>query len=360
MIQIAEPSIGKEEIAAVTKVLESGILAKGPVVKKFEEEFAELCGTDHAVAVNSGTAALHAALVCAGVGAGDEVIVPTFTFFATASAVKMCGATPVFADINRFTYNVDTESVKELINPKTKAIICVHLFGNPCDMKSLMKISEYHQIPLIEDAAQAHGSEYHGHKVGGFGQAGCFSFYATKNMTTGEGGMVTTNNSAYATKIREFINHGQHEKYQHIMLGYNYRMTDIAGAIGLEQLKKLPEFNRRRIENAEYYNKNLNCYGLRCPDKPEHAIHVYHQYSVRIMSNFPMKRDALMKYLSKNGINTAVHYPIPLHKQPIFYGITKSCPVAEELSEQILSIPVHPGITNKMRETICKTIKEIK
>ena len=359
MIPIAQPMIGKEEIAAVTKVLKSGKLAKGPVVKKFEEEFAKSCGTDHAIAVNSGTAALHAALTCAGVGAGDEVIVPSFTFFATASAVRMCGATPVFADINRFDYNVEPDFVKDSINQKTKAIICVHLFGNPCNLKALMKISDYHQIPLIEDAAQAHGAEYHGRKVGGFGHAGCFSFYATKNMTTGEGGMVTTNNSVYAEKIREFINHGQHEKYQHTMLGYNYRMTDIAGAIGLEQLKKLPALNKKRIENAEYYNENLNRSGIRCPDKPEQAVHVYHQYSVRVMSSFPMKRDALMKYLARKGIDTAVHYPIPLHKQPIFYGVTKSCPVAEELSEHILSIPVHPGVTEEMRETICKTIKEV-
>ncbi len=261
-IPVARPAIGQEEISAVTEVLESGMLASGERVVEFEKKFADFCGTNHAVAVNNGTAALHAALLAADIGPGDEVIVPAFTFVATASAVAMCGAKPIFADVDEQTFNIDPRHAEERVTPKTSAIIGVHLFGQPCDIEALQEICESHSLKFIEDAAQAHGALYKGSRVGGFGHFGCFSFYATKNMITGEGGMVTTSEKAYNERLRLIINHGQSEKYLHTRLGYNYRMTDIGAALGIVQLKKLEKFNLRRRKNAEFYTANLSVKGL--------------------------------------------------------------------------------------------------
>jgi len=236
----------------------SGMLASGPKVTAFEQAFASLCRTSHAVAVSNGTTALHASLLAAGVGPGDEVIVPAFSFFATASSVSMCGATPVFCDIDERTFNIDPARIGDLVTPKTKAVIGVHLFGQPFDVPAVQQVCKSHNLALIEDAAQAHGALLHGEPVGGFGNYGCFSFYATKNLITGEGGMVTTNDKSAMERLRIIINHGQSEKYLHTRLGYNYRMTDIAAAIGLVQLKKLDKFNARRRKNAEYLS-SLYC-----------------------------------------------------------------------------------------------------
>ena len=257
-IPVARPAIGQDEISAATAVLESGKLAAGEHVAEFEKLFADYCSTTHAIAVNNGTAALHAALLAADIGHGDEVIVPSFSFFATASAVSMTGAKPVFADVNEQTFNVDPLKVENCITSKTKAVIGVHLFGQPFDVEGVQQVCQSHNLILIEDAAQAHGASYNGAKTGGFGQFGCFSFYATKNMTTGEGGMVTTNEKAFAERLRLIINHGQSEKYLHTRIGYNYRLTDIAAAIGIIQLKKLEKFNNRRRKNAEYFDTHLN------------------------------------------------------------------------------------------------------
>ncbi|MEI8330170.1 MAG: DegT/DnrJ/EryC1/StrS family aminotransferase [Methanomicrobiales archaeon] len=361
-IPIARPAIGQEEISAVTEVLESGMLAAGDRVLELETKFADYCGTTHSVAVNNGTAALHAALLAADIGNGDEVIVPSFSFIATASAVLMCGAKPIFCDVNERTFNIDTAKLEERVTPRTRAVIGVHLYGQPFDVEGVQKVCELHNLTLIEDAAQAHGALYNGCKVGNFGHFGCFSFYATKNMITGEGGMVTTSEKAYAERLRLIINHGQSEKYVHTRLGYNYRMTDIAAALGIVQLKKLEKFNMRRRKNAEFYNTNLSVKGLITPYVSPGMCPVYHQYVIRLTEEFPIKRDAFIDYLKSKGIGSAVHYPIPIHRQPLF-GLTNypdPCPVSTLLSSSVLSLPVHPLLDQKELAFICGTINRVK
>jgi perosamine synthetase len=361
-IPIARPVIGQDEIVAVSDVLRSGMLAQGEKVAEFEQKFAGYCGTAHAVAINNGTAALHAALLAAGIGPGDEVIVPAFSFIATATAVSMCGAKPVFADVDEQTFNIRPEQVNDRITPKTKAVIGVHLFGQPFDITPVQEICDAHNLKLIEDAAQAHGAQYHGVKVGNFGRFGCFSFYATKNMITGEGGMVTTNDKPSADKLRLIINHGQSEKYLHTELGYNYRMTDIAAAIGIVQLKKLDKFNQRRIKNADYYTANLTAKGLVKPKVAEGVQHVFHQYVIRLTEEFPLSRTAFMDHLKVKGIGSAVHYPIPIHRQPLYAPVADPdpCPVASRLAGSVLSLPVHPSLDTKDLAYICETINKVK
>ncbi len=360
-IPVARPAIGQEEISAVTDVLKSGMLASGERVLEFEKKFADFCGSNHAVAVNNGTAALHAALLTAGIGPGDEVIVPAFSFVATASAVVMCGAKPVFADVEEKTFNIDPRQVAERVTPRTKAVIGVHLFGQPCDIEALQEICASHSLKFIEDAAQAHGALYKNARTGSFGHLACFSFYATKNMITGEGGMVNTSDKAYNERLRLLINHGQSEKYLHTILGYNYRMTDIGAALGLIQLKKLEKFNLRRRKNAEFYNAGLSAKGLAIPFVGPARNHVYHQYVVRLTEEFPMNRMTFMEYLKAKGIGTAIHYPIPLHRQPLF-GLENDpdpCPVATSLAGSVLSLPVHPLLDQKELSYICDTINRV-
>jgi len=361
-ISVARPAIGQEEISAVTSVLESGMLASGDRVVEFEKKFADFCGSNHAVAINNGTAALHAALLAAGIGPGDEVIVPAFTFVATASAVAMCGAKPVFADVDEKTFNISPQQVTEKITPKTKAVIGVHLFGQPCDIEALQEICESKSLKFIEDAAQAHGALYKNARTGSFGHLACFSFYATKNMITGEGGMVTTSDKAYNERLRLLINHGQSEKYLHTILGYNYRMTDIGAALGLVQLKKLEKLNLRRRKNAEFYNASLSVKGLSLPFVGSARNHVYHQYVIRLTEEFPMTRLAFIEYLKAKGIGSAIHYPIPLHRQPLF-GLGNDpdpCPVSTSLAGSVLSLPVHPLLDQKELAYICDTINRVK
>jgi perosamine synthetase len=337
------------------------MLASGERVAEFEKKFADFCEAGHAVAVNNGTAALHAALLAAGIGPGDEVIVPAFSFVATASAVLMCGARPVFADVDEKTFTILPEQVGERTTPKTRAVIGVHLFGQPFDVHAVQECCEARGLKLIEDAAQAHGALYKGQKVGGIGHFGCFSFYATKNMITGEGGMVTTNEKAYNERLRLLINHGQSEKYLHTCLGYNYRMTDIGAAIGLVQLKKLDKFNLRRRKNAEFYNARLAVRGLVTPSTAAGMSHVYHQYVVRLTDEFPLNRASFIDYLRAKGIGSAVHYPIPLHRQPLF-GLENDpdpCPVATRLAGSVLSLPVHPLLDQKELGYICDTINRV-
>ncbi|QYZ78438.1 DegT/DnrJ/EryC1/StrS family aminotransferase [Methanofollis formosanus] len=357
-IPIAQPSLGTEEAEAVTAVLDSGMIAQGPETAAFEQEFAAYCGVLHAVAVNSGTAALHAALLAAGVGPGDEVIVPAFTFFATASSVSMCGAVPVFADVEEATATVDPADVVTKITSRTKAIIGVHLYGQPCDAGALREICDANNLVFIEDAAQAHGAEYHGERTGSLGDLACFSFYATKNMATGEGGMVTTASDDYKVHLRRIINHGQADKYLHIELGYNYRMTDLAAAVGRVQLKKLDGFNRRRQENAAYYSTHITAPGLVLPAVTTGRTHVWHQYSLQVTDAFPLSRDDLMATLRDRGIGCAVHYPVALPSQPLYAG-ANACPVSEKLAASVLSIPVHPNVTDEGRVYICDAINGV-
>ena len=346
MIPIARPLLGEEEAEAAARVVRSGMLASGPEVAAFESEFASFVGVEHAIACSNGTTALHAALLGAGIGPGDEVIVPSFTFIATATAVSMCGATPVFADVRPDLFTLDPEVLPPLATPRTKAVIGVHLFGQPFDIDPVREFCEARGLFLLEDAAQAHGAAYGGRQVGSLGDAGCFSFYPTKNMTTGEGGMVTTNDGALAERVHRLINHGQAEKYLHTDLGYNYRMTDIGAAIGRVQLGRLPEFNRRRQENAAYLTAELDAPGVRPPATADDRTHVFHQYVVTIGDECPHSRDAFAGRLRERGIGSAVHYPIPVHEQPLYRGVAApgACPTAADLARRVLSLPVHPGI----------------
>ncbi|MDV2480804.1 DegT/DnrJ/EryC1/StrS family aminotransferase [Methanoculleus sp. Wushi-C6] len=360
-IPVARPLVGEEEVEAVSRVLRSGMLAQGSVVTEFESRFAEYCGAAHAVGVNSGTAALHAALLAAGVGPGDSVIVPAFTFFATASSVSMCGATPIFADVDSATFNIDPESVADLIRDDTRAVIGVHLFGQPFDVAAVREVCDDRDLVLIEDAAQAHGAEYGGKRAGSLADLACFSFYPTKNMTTGEGGIVTTDDDTLAERVRLLINHGQSRKYLHSAVGYNYRMTNIAAAIGLVQLGRVEGFNERRIHNARYLDRHLAGTGLVTPHVSPGVRHVYHQYVVKVPAGYPLTRDGFMSALAERGIGTAVHYPIPVNRQPVYEnGKSASCPVSDDLAASVVSLPVHPAVTDEELSYICDAVRDLR
>ena len=345
MIPIAKPFIGDEEIKEVEAVLRSGFIAQGPKVAEFEEKFAEYIGTRHAIATSSGTTALHVALLCAGIGKGDEVITTPFSFAATANSVLYAGGKPVFVDIDPKTYNINPEKIEEAITNKTKAIMPVHLYGQPADMDQICKIAEDHDLKVIEDAAQAHGAIYHGKKVGSIGDMACFSFYPTKNITTGEGGIITTDDDAFDKDARAIRAHGESERYEHVTLGYNFRMTDIAAAIGVIQLKRLEEFNEKRIENAEYLTEHINSIeGIEPPYVAENIRHVFHQYTVRVADG---KRDELKEFLNNEGVGTGVHYPRTIYKQKLYedLGYTANCPEAEKAAAEVLSLPVNPALS---------------
>ncbi len=362
-IPIAKPNFGKEEETAVKEVLESGILASGPKTKLFEKEYADYIGVEHAVAVTNGTIALDVALKALKIGSGDEVITSAFSFIASGNCILFQNAKPVFADIDPRTFNIDPSDVAEKITAKTKALIPVHMFGQPAKMDALKEIAEDKGIVLVEDAAQAHGSEYKGKKTGSIGDMGCFSFYATKNMTAGEGGIITTNDEELAGKARLLINHGQSRKYHHDTLGYNYRMTEFCAAIGSVQLKKLDGFNERRIENAKLLSNGIRKFtGLTVPYVDEGVKHVFHQYVVRVEDNYHLNRNELADRLAEKGVGVAVHYPIPIYRQPLYLelgyrGIV--CPNTEEACRRVLSLPVHPLVDRKGIEYILDVLKDI-
>lgn len=355
MIPIAKPQIDEAEIRAVSDVLRSGMIAQGQRVADFEQAFAEYTGVDHAVAVNSGTAALHAGLLAHDIGPGDEVITSPFSFIATANTILYTGARPVFSDISPDTFNLDPEQVTAKITDKTKAIMPVHLYGHPADMKAYEEIAEDYDLALVEDACQAHGASFNGKKAGSFG-TGAFSFYPTKNMTTSEGGMITTDDEKVASRARMVREHGSRQRYMHEMLGYNLRMTDICAAIGIEQLKKLDDYTSARQQNAKKLNEGLrDVEALTCPAVREGCSHVFHKYTIRTQD-----RDDLSSFLRDKGIGTGIHYPIPIHLQPYYreLGYNDSLPVAEELSDEVLSLPVHPQVTGEDINFIIDSIKE--
>ena len=344
MIPIAKLLIGEEEKKAVMDVLESGMLASGPKVEEFERIFAKFVGTKYAIATTSGTTALHLALLSLGIKRGDEVIVPAFSFIATANSVLFCDAKPVLCDVNFKTCNIDAARIEKLITHRTKAIMPVHLYGQSADMNPIWEVAEKNGLHVLGDAAQAHGAKYDGKMIGSFGDAECFSFYPTKNMTTGEGGMITTNNEELAETAYSIRNHGRERTkwgYEHGRLGYNYRMTDVAAAIGIEQLKKLPKFNDKRIENAKYFNENLaEIKGIEIPHILKNAEHVYHQYTIKSRN-----REGLIQNLIKNEIGYGIYYPKPLH----FYNHLSAyshndLKNSEEVAEDVLSLPVHPAL----------------
>jgi len=342
-ILIARPEIGEEESSAVLNVLASGQLAQGQRVASFERRFADLCEVDHAVATSSGTAALHLALLAHDIGPGDEVITTPFSFAATANVIRMVGATPVFVDIEPDTYNLDPELVETAVTSRTRAILPVHLYGNPCDMEALSSIADRHRLAIIEDACQAHLALVRGRPVGSFG-TGCFSFYGTKNMTMGEGGIVTTEDPAVAERIRLLRNHGQSERYRHVILGYNLRLTEMQAAMGLAQIDKLLGFTERRIANAGFLTDRIGA-RVQTPVARAGHRHVFHQYTIRV----PQRRDAWASRLAARGIGTAVHYPVPIHLQPAYRerAYQVSMPVAEVAAGEVLSLPVHPGLTTR-------------
>jgi len=360
-IPIAKPVLGKKELEAVKEVFESGMLVQGKKVKLFEEKFAEYIGVEHAIAVTNGTVALDVALKSLNLGPGDEVITPAFSFIASSNCILFQNAKPVFGDIDPRTFNIDPSDVAEKITTKTKAIIPVHLFGQPANMDALREIAEDNGILFVEDAAQAHGAEYKGQKAGSLGDMGCFSFYATKNMTVGEGGMITTNDQKLARKARLLRNHGQAQKYHHDTLGHNYRMNEYCAAIGLVQLKKLDEFNAKRIKNAKLLSNGIcKLHGLTVPYVKKDVKHIFHQYVVRVEENYPRDRDELADYLTKKGVEVAVHYPIPIYRQPLYrrlgYGGIK-CPNTEEACRRVLSLPVHPLVNLDDNEYILAVLK---
>lgn len=362
MIPIAKPLISDEEINAVIDVLKSGMLAHGKEVEAFEKEFAQYLGAKHGIAVVNGTAALDVALKALKIKPGDEVITTPFTFMASSNVILFQGAKPVFADIDEKTFNLDPNEVLEKINDKTKAIIVVHLYGQPADMKAFKEIAGDYNLYLVEDCAQAHGAEFEGQKVGTFGDIAAFSFYPTKNMTTGEGGMVVTNNDELAERAKLIRSHGQTKKYLQEDLGYNLRMTNIAAAIGRVQLKKLDEWNNKRIENAKLLTEGISkIKGLTPPYVDPRVKHVFHQYVIRVEDDFPLGRDELMERLREKGIGTAVHYPIPVHHQPFYQKLgypRDICPNAIEASKRVLSLPVHPAVMREDVEYIIQTLRE--
>ncbi len=355
MINMAKPQIGDEEKQAVMEVLDSGIIAQGPRVKAFEEAFAQMCGTNFAIATTSGTTALHLAMLAHGITRGDEVITSAFTFIASANSILFVGAKPVFVDIDPRTFDLDASQIEKAITKNTKAILPVHLYGLACDMAEIMKIAEKHGLVVIEDACQSHGAEYHGRKVGSFG-TGTFSLYPTKNITSGEGGMITTNDPIIDEKCRVLRQHGMRKRYYHDELGYNFRMTDIHAAIGLAQLKKLEKFNTRRQANAKFMSENLK--GVTPPFIPQGLAHVFHQYTVQVPDG---KRDALRTYLYENGVGSEVYYPVPIHQQTFYVndlGYKDSLPKTEEATLKVLSLPVHPALSSADLETIVSIINE--
>ena len=355
MINIAKPQMGDEEKKAVLEVLDSGIIAQGPRVKAFEEAFAEMCGTNYAIATSSGTTALHTALLAHGIGEDDEVITSPFTFIASANSVLYTGARPVFVDIDPVTFNMAPELIEAAITEKTKAIMPVHLFGLSCDMEPMIAIAKKHDLAIIEDAAQSHAATYKGKAVGSMG-TGAFSLYPTKNMTSAEGGMITTDDEGLDEECRIIRQHGMRRRYYHDDLGFNFRMTDIHAAIGLEQLKKLPKFNEARQRNAKFMSEHLQ--GVVAPTEPEGYEHVYHQYTLRVPNG---KRDALIEHLQANEVGVGVYYPVPIHQQSYYVnelGYNVRLPEAELAAEEVISLPVHPALSMADLETIVSAVNE--
>ena len=360
MINIAAPVIDSEERRAVDEVIESGMLAQGPKVAELEESWAKYCGTKHALAVNSGTAAIHCALYAAGVKEGDEVITTPYSFIATINPILMLGARPVLVDIDEETFNIDVSKIEAAITEKTKAIVPVDLYGQPCDWAELQEIAKKHNLKIVEDACQAIGAEYKGIKTGALGDFGCFSLDATKNIMCGEGGVVTTNSDEAAVAIRSFRQHGMVAPYEYANLGYNYRMSDLHGAIAVEQLKKVEEFTKKRQENARKLNDVLaGVAGIKIPTISENRSHVYHQYTILLDKD--IQRDQFIASLRDKGVGAGIYYPKPLHAYPHIAKLgykVGDFPVAEDLAARVVSLPVHPKVTDEDIEIIAAAVKE--
>jgi len=380
-----KPPVDLDEVIEVLSVIRDGALSmlRGSRVKMFEEEFARFIGVKHVIAVSSGTAALHVALKAMGVGPGDEVIVPPFTFVATATAVLHSNAVPVFADIDRETLNIDPASVEERVTERTKVIIPVHLCGLPAEMDEIMKIAKAHGLKVLEDAAQAIGAEYRGVKVGAIGDAGAFSFYQSKNITTGgEGGAITTNDDDLAEKARLIRHHGEPRWYHYILLGYNYRMTEMQAAFGLAQLRKVDKLNERRREIAKIYHEELSkvdC--LILPHEPDHVRHAWHIYNVLLdLDKVRVSRDKFVEAVRRENVPISVAYPTVLYLEPLFrekighgrgcpwscpfYGRNIEykrglCPNAEWVSERVFTLTTMPSLTDEEALDIARAVVKV-
>lgn len=341
-------------ISAVNSVFDSGAFILGDFVSKFEKELCSFTGAKHAIGVGNGTDALLLALKAAGIRDGDEVITTPFTFFATAETIIEAGAVPIFCDIDESTYNIDTTKIESLITDRTRAILPVHLYGNPCNMSDIMSVSEKHGLKVIEDCAQSIGASYNGRNTGTFGDAGTFSFFPTKNLgCAGDGGAVITNNNDIAKTINMLRKHGSSKKYIHDIIGYNSRLDALQAAILSVKIKDIESKNSKRISIAERYNSLLSDKVIK-PSVTAGAVHIYHQYTIRVE-----KRDELRKFLQENGIDTAVHYPVALHKQTALdYLSVSGLNVSEYAAEHVLSLPIYPEISDDEVDYVCKKVNE--
>ena len=362
MIPAARPIIGEEERAAVDRVLASGMVAQGPEVAAFEEEFAaELVGGRTCVAVNSGTSGLHLGLLAAGIGAGDEVIVPSFTFAATANAVALTGATPVFADISADTFNLDPAAVEAAVTEATAAVMPVHLYGHPADMEGLGRVAREHGLQLFEDAAQAHGARYRGAPVGSFGVFGMFSLYPTKNMTSGEGGMVSCADEDIARGVRLLRNQGMEAQYANEVVGLNNRMTDIHAAIGRVQLRKVAAWTEQRRANAAWLDAHLADVVV-VPPVREGCTHVYHQYTVRVAGASGAERDRMVRALrEEHRVGCGVYYPTPNHQLVSLarFAPAHELPVTARAAAEVISLPVHPSLSEGDLERVAAAVHAV-
>lgn len=361
MIQMADTHLSEEEIQAAIKVLRSGALRQGPECDMFENEFAALTEAKYAVSCANGSASLHLAYA-AILKHGDEVLVPSFTFFATASMVIQAGMKPIICDVDPETYLLDLADAEKRLTPRTRAIAPVHLFGNACDVDKVRAFAKAHNLKIIWDAAQAQGTEWQGRDIGGLGEAVCYSFYPTKNLFVGEGGMITTPDQEIAHRMRYLRTHGQTAKYTHTMVGWNYRMTDVEAAIGRAQLKRLPAMLAARRRNAKILSEGLSpIKGMKLQRVTGNSQHAWHQFCLVVdEAAFGMSRDALMEHLKKAGVATAVHYPRAVHQQPVIeqlYG-KHTLPVSERLTQTIMALPVHHALSEADAHAIVYAVQK--
>ena len=365
MIQISKPNITEQEILAVTETLRSGQLAQGPKVAEFEQQFAEYCGSKYAVAVNNGTSALHCALYSLNIGPGDEVITTPFTFGATANSILMQNAKVIFADISEIDFNIDPASIETHITGKTKAVIPVDLYGQIYNVDEVDRLAKKYSLEIIEDAAQSIGAEFQGIKSGNFGSVSTFSFYVTKNITAGVGGMITTNDENIVHKCKLFRHHGQDEQniYEYLTFGYNYRMMDMIAAMGSVQLSRISELNGARRKNAEIFLQELKLIpGIILPTVKQGFKHAWHQFTLRITPEFKLSRDDFVSAMYKKGIQCKIYYPKPLHLFDQFKasGFREGdFPVCEKLAKEVVSIPIHPLVSQNEIAYIIESIKEM-
>lgn len=365
MIPINKPIVGEKEAEAVVKVLRSGLLTarakSGSNVDRFETAFAKFTECKHAFAVNSGTAALHLSLLAAGVGCGDEVIVPSFTFVSTAETVVLAGGKPVFVDIDPDTYNIDVDRVEDAISEKTKVIIPVDLFGLPAGMKQIRELADAHGLVIVEDAAQAHGAQYMGRPCGYYADLACWSFYASKNMTTGEGGMITSNVEDYVERIPYMRTHGEKEEYISTMIGHNYRMPEMEAAVGSVQLEKLPSFLKLRKRNADDLKSRLKGFErVQLQEVPEGHLHSWYLFTLRLRDGSKRERDRIVKGMREQGVGAAVYYRVPIHLMPFYRKFSSErLPVTESVADQVFSLPVHPAVEPEDTEYIAGSLKRL-